>query len=143
MQLHQLDFKQRGSRRIGRGGKRGTYSGRGIKGQRSRTGARIRPAIRDLIKRIPKARGYEFKTIYSETAVIALRELNRAAQPGDLVTFAYLRRKGLMGPQKFVKIVATGTLDKKITVKGCPVSAGAKVLIEKAGGRVLKTDERA
>ena len=62
MQIHQLQLKDRSKskKRIGRGGKRGTYSGRGIKGQKSRAGAKVRPALRDIIKKIPKKRGYKF-----------------------------------------------------------------------------------
>ncbi len=56
MQLHQLQpsHKNRSKKRIGRGGKRGTYSGRGMKGQKARAGRKIRPAIRDLIQSLPK-----------------------------------------------------------------------------------------
>lgn len=56
MQLHTLQpaHKLRGKKRIGRGGKRGTYSGRGVKGQKARAGRKIRPAIRDLIQSLPK-----------------------------------------------------------------------------------------
>jgi len=63
MQLHQIKplNKRKSKRRVGRGGKRGTYCGRGMKGQRARTGAKVRPEIRDLIKKIPKIRGYRFK----------------------------------------------------------------------------------
>jgi len=59
IQLHQIqpEHKLKKKKRVGRGGKRGTYCGRGIKGQKSRAGAKIRPALRDLIKRIPKKRG--------------------------------------------------------------------------------------
>ncbi|MBI2010965.1 MAG: hypothetical protein HYS89_01915 [Candidatus Colwellbacteria bacterium] len=59
MQLHQIQptHKTPRGKRIGRGGKRGTYSGRGIKGQRSRAGRRIKPATRELIQRLPKLRG--------------------------------------------------------------------------------------
>ncbi|KKU19004.1 MAG: hypothetical protein A2119_02275 [Candidatus Colwellbacteria bacterium GWA2_46_10] len=59
MQLHTLQptHKSRGKKRIGRGGKRGTYSGKGIKGQSSRAGRKIRPGTRDLIQQIPKLRG--------------------------------------------------------------------------------------
>ncbi|HOK35099.1 MAG TPA: hypothetical protein PLL80_00755 [Candidatus Pacearchaeota archaeon] len=59
MQLHQIQptHKPKDKKRIGRGGKRGTYSGKGIKGQTSRAGAKIRPEIRDFIKKIPKKRG--------------------------------------------------------------------------------------
>ena len=56
MQLNELtpQYKPKRKKRIGRGGKRGTYCGKGIKGQNSRAGAKIRPAIRDMIKKIPK-----------------------------------------------------------------------------------------
>ncbi|KKP29686.1 MAG: hypothetical protein UR15_C0010G0005 [Parcubacteria group bacterium GW2011_GWA2_31_28] len=59
MQLHQIQTKNslKKSKRIGRGGKRGTYSGKGIKGQKSRAGAKIRPEIRDFIKKLHKLRG--------------------------------------------------------------------------------------
>lgn len=64
MQLHELrpKHKIKKGKRIGRGGKRGTYSGRGMKGQKSRAGTRFEPIIRGLIKRYPKLRGYRFKT---------------------------------------------------------------------------------
>ncbi len=59
MQLHEVKpiHKNESRKRIGRGGKRGTYSGKGIKGQKSRAGRKIRPAVRDLIQRTPKLRG--------------------------------------------------------------------------------------
>ncbi len=63
MQLHELrpQYKNKDKKRIGRGGGRGNYSGRGQKGQRSRAGHKIRPAIRDLIRRLPKLRGFKNK----------------------------------------------------------------------------------
>jgi len=59
MQLHEIQpiHKNKSKKRVGRGGKRGTYSGRGLKGQKSRAGRKIRPAIRDLMQRTPKLRG--------------------------------------------------------------------------------------
>jgi len=59
MQLHEVKPTtiNKSKKRIGRGGKRGTYSGRGIKGQKSRAGRKIRPAVRDLMQRTPKLRG--------------------------------------------------------------------------------------
>jgi large subunit ribosomal protein L15 len=61
MQLHQIkpahEANNKDKKRIGRGGKRGTYSGHGMKGQKSRAGHRIRPAERDLIQHLPKLRG--------------------------------------------------------------------------------------
>ena len=66
MQLHEIQPNQKNEsrKRIGRGGKRGTYSGKGIKGQKSRAGKKIRPAIRDLIQRTPKLRGSSDKTVH-------------------------------------------------------------------------------
>ena len=58
MQAHQLTQGGKKARRIGRGGKRGSFSGRGIKGQKARAGRRIRPQIRDIIKKLHKRRGY-------------------------------------------------------------------------------------
>lgn len=59
MQLHELQplNSSKKSKRIGRGGRRGIFSGRGVKGQKSRAGHRIRPAERDLIQHLPKLRG--------------------------------------------------------------------------------------
>ena len=61
IQLHTLQpfhpLKKKAPR-VGRGGQRGTTSGKGTKGQKSRSGRRIRPAERDLIIRIPKLRGF-------------------------------------------------------------------------------------
>jgi len=63
MQLHELqpDSPNKTRKRIGRGGKRGTTSGRGQKGQKSRAGRRIRPAERDLIQSLPKLKGVKNK----------------------------------------------------------------------------------
>jgi large subunit ribosomal protein L15 len=63
MQLHELKpfHPNKKQRRVGRGGKRGTTSGRGTKGQKARAGHRIRPAERDLIQRLPKLRGFKNK----------------------------------------------------------------------------------
>ncbi len=58
MQAHQLTKNKSKARRIGRGGKRGSYSGRGIKGQKARAGRRIRPQVRDIIKKLHKRRGH-------------------------------------------------------------------------------------
>ena len=74
MQLHQLQPKNpsRSARRVGRGGKRGKTSGRGTKGQKARAGAKIRPAIRDIMKKFPKLRGYRFRSFRPKPVVIDL-----------------------------------------------------------------------
>lgn len=65
MQIHDLkrSYKNKSDRIIGRGGKRGKTSGRGGKGQTARAGNKRRPELRDIIKRLPKLRGYQFKSI--------------------------------------------------------------------------------
>ena len=65
MELHTLTRTKSNatSRRVGRGGKRGKTSGRGGKGQTARAGNKRRPELRDIIKKLPKNRGYQFKSI--------------------------------------------------------------------------------
>ena len=77
MQLHELKLirKKKNKKRIGRGGKRGSYSGVGQKGQKSRAGHRIRPAERDLIQRLPKLRGFKFKSLKPKPRVISISDL--------------------------------------------------------------------
>ena len=65
MQIHNLKriHKNRKDRLVGRGGKHAKTSGRGGKGQTARAGNKRRPELRDIIKRLPKNRGYQFKSI--------------------------------------------------------------------------------
>lgn len=78
MKLHSLSpIRRQKSQRIGRGGKRGTTSGRGQKGQKSRAGHRIRPMERDLILKIPKRRGFRNKSRKKAVAIFNLETLSR------------------------------------------------------------------
>jgi len=141
MQLHQLTTRKEKSQRIARGGKRGTTSGRGQKGQRSRAGHKIRPALRDLIARLPKKRGFKNRPKSLKPVAVNLSAIERhLAKKGSsaVVTLESLRAAGAV-PQRYaggVKLLASGTLKTAITVKGLPVSAAAKEKIEKAGGSV-------
>ncbi|MEI7709228.1 MAG: uL15 family ribosomal protein [bacterium] len=65
MQINNLKrlHKNKFDRIVGRGGKRGKTAGRGGKGQTARSGNKRRPELRDIIKRLPKNRGYQFKSI--------------------------------------------------------------------------------
>lgn len=118
-------LKRKKSKRIARGGKRGTTAGRGTKGQKSRAGHRIRPAIRDLLIRLPKLRGYKNKPIKEKPRVLNLADLEKFPQ-------ALLSRKELGE----VKILGGGEIKKAVTIEGLPVSKQAKAKIEKAGGKV-------
>ncbi len=150
MQLHQLKpkHKLKKRKRVGRGGKRGTYSGRGIKGQRSRAGRKFKPVIRELIKRYPKLRGYKFKRQkpFRHPSVVSLDTLEKRFKATDTITPKVLIEKGLIhrigGRLPKVKILGQGRhspttqLTKKLTIEGCQVSKQAKEKIEKAGGSV-------
>lgn len=66
MQIHNLKrtHKNKKDRLVGRGGKHAKTSGRGGKGQTARAGNKRRPELRDIIKKLPKNRGYQFKSIH-------------------------------------------------------------------------------
>jgi len=65
MQIHNLKRKHKNKkdRIVGRGGKHAKTAGRGGKGQTARAGNKRRPELRDIIKKLPKNRGYQFKSI--------------------------------------------------------------------------------
>ncbi len=148
MQLHELKRKTPNTkaRRVGRGGKRGKTAGRGTKGQKARAGHRIRPEFRDMIKKLPKRRGYgkhrATSTIGGRIAPFALdiRALDTAFASGDTVTMASLVEKKLIptrgGKMPAVKILGNAPVAHKLTISGVPVSATVKKAIEKAGGSV-------
>lgn len=130
-------------RRVGRGqsSTRGKQSGRGGKGQTARAGHKIRPAIRDIIKKLPKRRGFgknRARTVNSmkpEIVAISLTKLSQAFDGGE-VTRAALIEKGVIGRKVEAKIVG-GETSKKFTLKGIGATASAKAAIEKAGGSVV------
>lgn len=138
MQLHQIKtntkFKDR--KRVGRGGKRGTTSGRGTKGQKSRSGHRIRPAERDLIQRVPKLRGSSFKPMRFKAVVLNVGDLERKME-NNIIDLNSLIEAGLVRWNvKRVKILGEGELKKTLEIKGLEVSAEARKKIEAAGGKI-------
>ena len=88
MQIHQLKpkHKTKKKKRIGRGGKRGTYSGKGIKGQKSRAGRKMQPIVRELIKRYPKLRGYRFKGGDKNIVSLNIEDLDKKFNQGEVVS---------------------------------------------------------
>lgn len=132
MQLHQLKpvHKLKKRKRVGRGGKRGTYSGRGMKGQNSRAGTRFAPVIRELIKKYPKLKGYRNQNKESKYAIVNLGDLDKIYKESEIVNPETLLKKGLIRRMKGrlpkVKILGTGKLTKKITIENCEFSEKAK-----------------
>jgi len=142
MQLNDIKIKtsNKSKRRVGRGGKRGTYSGKGMKGQKSRAGRKMRPELRDIIKKIPKKRGYSAPTIEIKPQVVNLADIEAIFPEGKKVTPAELFSLKLVrkvnGKLPTVKILGKGEIKKKIEVLNCSVSASAREKIEKAGGSI-------
>ncbi len=144
MQLHQLkpSHKPKKAKRIGRGGKRGHYSGRGIKGQKARAGAKFKPLIRELIKRYPKLRGHKSKVVSqnSKPTVLNLDFLEKKFNSGEKVSPDILLEKKIVNRIKGgipkVKILGRGEITKALTVENCLFSKQAKEKIEKAGGTI-------
>ena len=139
MQIHQLKQKKKKNRkRVGRGGKRGTYCGRGMKGQNARSGSSRRPAILDLIRKIPKLRGvpasrYKKQGVKDRTLVFAIVNqdiLDKKFKDGETVSPSTLLEKKLVrkikGKTPNVKILASGELKKKLNFEGVKISKNVK-----------------
>jgi len=142
-------------KRVGRGlgSGKGRYSGRGIKGQKSRSGSKKMPAGFEggqmpIDMRAPKLRGNTsadampigpFRT-YSHP--VNLRDLERVFADGDTVDLDAMVAKGLLRNTKTdVKVLGTGDLTKKLAVTAHGFSASAREKIEAAGGSVTALKE--
>jgi large subunit ribosomal protein L15 len=132
---------QKNRKRVGRGNGsgHGTFSGRGIKGQKSRSGLQIQRGFEGgqlpIIKRLPRKRGFHnlYRIAYSPVNVGALCVF----PSGTEVTPEKLFEAGLIEDLvKPVKVLADGELKTAVTVKANKFSAAAKAKIEAAGGKV-------
>ena len=144
MKLHELEKNigatHRAKRKgIGRGSGNGKTSGRGQKGQNSRSGGGVRANFEGgqipLYRRLPK-RGFtnaKFKTTF---AVINVSDINRF-EDGTVVTPALLKETGLLKNQlDGVKVLGNGTLEKKLTIQANKFSKEAMEKINKAGSKI-------
>lgn len=144
MQLHTLkrNTQRKTKQQVGRGSKRGKTSGRGQKGQASRAGRKMRPEIREVIKKLPKLRGRGKninKSFEVKPAVLNLRDLahveaNTVLTPKKFVDLKLVEL--LKGKVPSIKILGTGEITQALTFKKVAVSASAIEKIEKAGGKV-------
>jgi len=124
----------------GQGSGNGTTAGRGMNGQKSRSGVGIAPGFEGgqmpLYRRLPK-RGFTNRNT-KEIVAINVDRLN-VFEDGAVVTIASIVENGLVSnPRDGIKILGNGELTKKLTVKVTAVSAGAKAKIEAAGGSVAE-----
>ncbi len=127
-------------KRIGRGNASGTgtYSGKGLKGQNSRSGVSNlkRLGMRQVLLRTPKSRG--FKSLAPKDQPINLRTISAEYKEKETVSPATLKKKGLIDDEKIgVKILGLGQLSvKNLKFSGLKYSVSAKAAIEAAGGEI-------
>jgi large subunit ribosomal protein L15 len=143
IKLHQLKKNPKSVHRrkvVGRGlgSGHGTYSTRGGKGQTARTGHSKMPANfeggrQPLVRQMPKLRG--FRSLNVKPLAVSLSKLNVFADD-EIVTIQALIKQGIVDAAVSRVKVLKGEIKKKLNVK-LPVSASAKIAIEKAGGKVL------
>ena len=128
MQLHQLKTtnKKKSRKRVGRGGKKGTYSGRGLKGQKSRAGRKPRPGFAGgdtpLVKRFPKQRGQrgklkirqgrKFSHLPAKPVILNSKKIEKRFKKGEIISPKSLLEKGIIDKIKGripkVKILGKG-----------------------------------
>ena len=143
MALHTLPKIVRRKKRVGRGiGGRGAKSGRGMKGQRSRAGSHQKAGFEGgqtpLYMRLPKGRGTKqaFNSQATKPQTVQLSKLTQF-KTGSIVGPGQLFKQGLLKQRYLpIKIIGTGMLSKKLTVRVHAASAAARRHIEKAGGKV-------
>ena len=131
---------RRGPKRVGRGDAsgHGSYSGRGLKGQKARAGCKMKPGFEGgqlpIIKRLPEKRG--FTNIFAiECSVVNIDSLSRF-EAGTEVTPVELAEAGLVKSLGHpIKVLGRGELKQALTVKANHFSASAKAKIEAAGGK--------
>lgn len=144
--LHTLHTpKQKSRKRVGRGNAsgHGTYSGRGIKGQRARTGGRrhlTQRAIKQFLQQIPKLRG--FKSRRPRPEIVSIETLDRNYPANALVTPKDLAAKRLVSsPRVHVRVLGGGKLSKSLAVRAHGFSKSAEKAITAAGGSVQRIEE--
>ena len=150
MQQHELRppaGAKRPRKRVGRGNAsgHGTYAGRGIKGQQSRSGGGTRPGFEGgqtpLIRRLPRRRGFRnpFRVAYTP---VNLKQLAKFPA-GTEVTPESLRESGVVRSLRLpIKILGDGELTAALTLRAHRVSAAARAKIEAAGGTVEELTPR-
>ncbi len=137
--LSQAAGSKHAPKRLGRGvgSGLGKTGGRGHKGQKSRSGGKVRPGFEGgqmpLKQRLPKFGFTSRKSFVS--AEVRLSELAKVT--GDVVDLNALKAANLVTKNiEFAKIVLSGEINKAVTVKGLRVTKGAKAAIEAAGGKI-------
>ena len=143
LSLNKLESVSKKRKRIGRGGDKGGTSGRGHKGQGSRSGVGgelkswFEGGQMSLTRRLPN-RGFTNARFKKDVRIVNIKDLEERFESGDTVSLESLTDKGLLkGKGKFfVKVLGNGKLSKNLTVKVDRISKLANEQVEKAGGKV-------
>ena len=142
MLIHELKVKSKvKAKRIGRGGKTGTYCGRGGKGQSARKGFSQRATFEggstSIVSFSKKNRG--FNAPDKKVQLVTLDQISEKFVVGEAVNPESLKEKKIISSLKFpIKVLSDGEIDKKIILENLAVSKKAIEKIEKAGGEVKK-----
>jgi large subunit ribosomal protein L15 len=136
-------------KRVGRGlgSGKGRYSGRGIKGQKSRSGShKMRPGFEggqtNIYMRLGKLRGATSKDAMpigpfrTSTQPVNVRDLDRFAAGDEVTPETLVEKRVIKNTRTDVKLLGVGEISKKLTVRVHAISASAKEKIEAAGGTV-------
>lgn len=153
LQLHNLEKLHKSRKRVGRGGDKGGTSGRGHKGQKARSGGKVKASFEggqmSITRRLPK-RGFGNKRFAKVVSVISLADLERKFEAGQTVDAVTLSKCGLVkevGLVKhkrksyLIKLLGNGQLSKSLTVCIDTWSASAAQAVEKAGGTIRRPKE--
>lgn len=144
MQLNSLspaEGSKHAKRRVGRGigSGLGKTAGRGHKGQKSRSGGFHKVGFEGgqmpLQRRLPK-RGFTplGQHLYAQVLLSDLQKLT-----ADEVDVQVLKQEGIIGQQvRYVKVIKSGDLSRKVSLKGLTATAGARAAIEAAGGSLAE-----
>ena len=130
---------KRGKRRVGRGAGTGwgKTAGRGMKGQKARSGGGVRAGFeggqQPLKQRVPK---FGFRSrIGLVTAEVRLGELNKV--DADVIDLDALKAANIISRNMLrARVMLSGEISRAVTVKGIGVTKGARAAIEAAGGKV-------
>lgn len=130
----------------GKGSGRGGVSGRGNNGQKSRSGGGVRLGFEGgqtpLFRRLPR-RGFSNAVFKIDYVEVNLKQLEAVYAAGETVNLDTLQAKGLIKKSEtLVKILGKGELTKKLTIDGLKISAGAKAVVEKVGGKVVVQESK-
>jgi large subunit ribosomal protein L15 len=144
LQLNNLVSAGKDRKRVGRGGSRGGTSGKGHKGQKARSGGKIRIGFEGgqmpIFRRLPK-RGFNNALFQSPVLTVNIGVLDQAFGDGEVVDLVSLVEKGIIkvrvsqGSRNLIlKILGGGTLTKKLTIRATTFSKSANEAITRLGG---------